>query len=247
MVKNTLMHLNSVNSNFKDVLTTNFSVAQLGSIGRFSFLPTIILPLYAAKNSTYKVRTLLDSGAGHSWIANGILKYVNYTSMPSQRLTIGTLAGSVRRKCKMVQVYFHTNTLVPIECFVLDDFIEHIIVYGMKQYLRDETNLTNDIINTIIDPSDDTVDHANISLGTALVLSNAATALICHRESTRLNLIEHRLILEPTIFGTALSGEIPHRLRGKSRVVQEMCATPKICDKTGISAEHQDIHTELGY
>ena len=124
--------------------------------------------------------------------------------MPSQRLTIGTLAGSVKRKCKMVQVYFHTHTLVPIECFVLDDFIEHIMVYGMKDYLREETNLTSDVIDSIIDPSDNRVDHANISLGTALVLSNAATALICPRESTRqsrLNLIEHRLFLEPTIFG----------------------------------------------
>ena len=117
-----------MNSNFKDIFVENFSVAQLGHIGKFSFLPTIILPLYKAKNSIYKVRTLLDSGAGHSWITNAILSNVNYTRMPSQRLTIGTLAGSVRRKCRMVQVYFHTHTLVPIECFVLDNFIEHIMV-----------------------------------------------------------------------------------------------------------------------
>ena len=203
-MKNTLLHLNTVNSNFKDVFISDFSVAQLGSIGRFSFLPTIILPLYQAKDSTYKVRTLLDSGAGHSWIAKAVLNNINYTRMPSQKLTIGTLTGSVKRKCNMVQVYFHTNTLVPIECFVLDDFIEHIMVYGIKNYLREETNLTTNIIDSIVDPSENKVDHANISLGTALVLSNAATALICPRESTRLNLIEHRLFLEPTIFGTAL-------------------------------------------
>ena len=199
--------------------------------------------MYKAKNSIYKVRTLLDSGAGHSWITNAILNNVNYTRMPSQRLTIGTLAGSVKRKCKMVQVYFHTHTLVPIECFVLDDFIEHVVVYGMKDYLRDETNLTSDMIDSIVDPSDNRVDHANISLGTALVLSNAATALICPRESTRLNLMEHRLFLEPTIFGTALSGEIPLKLRDKSRVVQAMSTTPKLQD----SNLEMGAHAELGY
>ena len=243
VVKNTLLHLNTVNSNFNDIFTTNFNVAQLNSIGKFAFLPTIILPLYTAKDSTYNVRTLLDSGAGHSWIAKAILNKVNYTRMPSQRLTIGTLAGSVKRKCKMVQVYFHTDTLVPIECFVLDDFIEHIMVYGMKNYLREETNLTSEVISRIVDPAEVKVDHANINLGTALILSNAATALICPRESTRLNLMEHRLFLEPTIFGIALSGEIPMRLRDKSRVVQAMSAIPKLKGET----LQNDVHAELGY
>ena len=134
-MKNTLLHLNTINSNFEGAFTTDYRTAQLGSIGRFSFLPTIVMPLYTAKDSIYRVRTLLDSGAGHSWIANGLLKYVNYTRMPAQKLTIATLNGSVNRKCPMVQVYFRTGTLVPIECFVLDDFVEHIMVYGLKDYL----------------------------------------------------------------------------------------------------------------
>ena len=139
-MKNTLLHLNTINSNFEGVFTTDYRIAQLGNIGRFSFLPTIIMPLYTAKDSSYKVRTLLDSGAGHSWIAGGLLKYVNYTRMPAQRLTIATLNGSVKRKCPLVQVYFRTNTLIPIECFVLDDFVEHII-NGLKDHLREETVL----------------------------------------------------------------------------------------------------------
>ena len=204
--------------------------------------------MYSGKSSQYRVRTLLDSGAGHSWIAGAILGHVNYTSMPSQRLTIGTLNGSVRRKCKMVQVYFHTHTLVPIECFVLDDFVEHIMVKGIKQYLHQESNLNKDIINNIVDPAEENVDHANISKGTALVLSNAATTLLCPRESMKINLQEHRLILEPTIFGMAISGEIPMALRASTRIVQAMCTIPKIHEKNGIVPDFQEgIHSELGY
>ena len=148
----------------------------------------------------------------------------------------------------MVQVYFRTHTLIPIECFVLDDFVEHIMVSGMKQYLRKETNLTENVIKQIVDPGEIKVDHAKISQGTALVLSSAASTLVCPRESVKINLQEHRLFLEPTIFGIALSGEIPASLRSSSRIVQAMCTTPKIHEKNGIVSDHHlSIHSELGY
>ena len=198
-----------VNDDSKGIPTMNFTIniSKLGSVGRFSFLPTIIMPLYTGKDGYYRVRTLLDSGAGHSWVAGKILKYVNHTFMPSQKLTIGTLNGSVSRKCKLVQIYFRTETLVPIECFVLDEFVEHIMVKGMKEYLRSNTTLEEEEIEKVIEPSDNTIDHAKISLGTAVVLSNAAIGLICPRKSLRTNLVEHRLVLKQIIFGTALSGE----------------------------------------
>ena len=91
--------------------------------------------------------------------------------------------------------HIHTDTLVPIECFVLDDIIEQIMVYGMKNYLREETNLTSKVIDRIEDPAEVEVDHVNINLGTALILSNVAAALICSRESTKFNLMEQRLFL----------------------------------------------------
>ena len=85
-------------------------------------------------------------------------------------------------------------------------------------------------------------------MGTGLVLSNAAMTLICPRESTRLNLLEHRLIIEPTIFGLALSGEIPKGLRYTTRVVQAMCTTPKLCEKGDILKDSEaNIHDQLGY
>ena len=206
------------------------------------------MPLYSGKDSTYKVRTLLDSGAGHSWITGKLLKHVNYTRMPTQRLTIATLNGSVNRRCQLVQVYFHTHTLVPIECFVLDDFVEHIMVYGLKKFLSEETSLSRQIIANIVDPAEENIDHAALNMGTGLVLSNAAMASICPKESTRVILQEHRLIIEPTIFGLALSGEIPARLQKSTRVVQAMCSTPKLCDKVSLQRDPEaNIHDQLGY
>lgn len=237
-----------MDSNTDGKFSVYFNSLQTGKIGTFSFLPTIIVPLWKDKDDIYRVRTLLDSGAGHSWITKEILKHVNYTSMPSQKLTIGTLNGTVKRKCRLVQVYFKTSTFVPIECFVLDDFVEHVTVEGIKDYIRDQSELKEEDIKFIIEPSDNRVDHANINLGTALVLSNAATALLCPRVSTKINLKELKLILEPTIFGTAVSGQIPQKLRGQSRVIQAMCAIPKICEEHGIINDSaQDIHTMLGY
>ena len=131
---------------------------------------------------------------------------------------------------------------------MLDDFVEHIMVRGIKNYLRKKTNLREDIIKNVVEPEEQDVDHAHLSKGTALVLSNAATTLLCPRESTKINLQEHRLILEPTIFGTAISGEIPVDLRSSSRVVQALCTTPKVHEKQGIVNDHHiDIHSELGY
>ena len=237
-----------MDSNTDGKFSVHFNTHQTGKIGTFSFLPTIIVPLWKDKEDVYRVRTLLDSGAGHSWITKEILKHVNYTSMPSQKLTIGTLNGTVKRKCRLVQVYARTSTVVPIECFVLDDFVEHITLKGIKDYLRDQSDLNEQDIDIIIEPSDNRVDHANINLGTALVLSNAATALLCPRVSTKINLKELKLILEPTIFGTAISGEIPQKLRGQSRVIQAMYATPKIHEEHGIINDStQEIHAMLGY
>ena len=61
------------------------------------------------------------------------------------------------------------------------------MVHGVKKYLREQTSLQNEIIDRIVDPIDTNVDHAKFSMGTALVLSNAATALVCPSQSTRLN------------------------------------------------------------
>ena len=63
VVKNTLIYLNTVNSKMYEDFTPNFNTAQFGIVGKFLFLPTIIMPLYTGKDSTYKVRTLLESSA----------------------------------------------------------------------------------------------------------------------------------------------------------------------------------------
>ena len=46
VVKNTFLYLNTVNSNMYNDFTPNFNTAQFGIIGKFLFLPAIIMPLY---------------------------------------------------------------------------------------------------------------------------------------------------------------------------------------------------------
>ena len=57
---NTLLHINELNSNTDAKFTGHFNTIQTGKCGTFAFLPTLIIPLWKDKDSSYRVRTLLD-------------------------------------------------------------------------------------------------------------------------------------------------------------------------------------------
>ena len=113
-------------------------------------------------------------------------------------------------------------------CYVINNFLKHILVKGLKEYVRDNTTLNEKIISRIVDPTQIEIDHKDINEGTGLVLSNEDACLITKDTNSRLCLKDKRLILDDTYFGIAISGKVPNSLLANTEVVQANWAIPQI-------------------
>ena len=209
----------------------------------FAFLPTIILPLSTPKDEVFKVRTLLDSGSGASWIAGQVLDKVKHDKLGSRKLKVMTLAGETTKKFRVVLVYFKVkyspvgkyhmqscNEVKAVQCFVLDSFVEHVMIEGMREYLVKYTDLTEQDLCNIVYPSEKDVDHKAMSMGIGLVLSNADASLVYPSSSRRINIQAHKLILDQTLFGLTLSGIIPQSLRDRTEYIQANFIRPMLAE-----------------
>ena len=100
------------------------------------------------------MRTLIDSGSGSSWIAKDLLPKINYTKIGHRQLRVRTFRQEIEDRFKIVQIYFENyNTKYAIRCYVINNFLKHILVKGLKEYVRDNTTLNEKIISRIVDPT----------------------------------------------------------------------------------------------
>ena len=72
-------------------------------------------------------------------------------------------------------------------------------------------------------------DHINISKGIGLILCTATTNKLRDKEIVLLKGLN--ILLEPTIFGTAISGKVPETLRGNVETVCNYNIIPRIVSK----------------
>ena len=181
------------------------------------------------KNSDgiYRVRTLIDSGSGSNWIAKDILPNINYTLIGHKHLRVRTFGKEVVGKYKIVQIYFEDNKVkYAVRCYVIEDFLKHILVKGLKDYIRNNTQLDEEVIDRIIDPTED-VDHKE---GTGLVLSHGELSLITKERDSRLCLPDQQLILDDTYFGIAISGKVPNCLLRDTHISQAKWVIPEVIE-----------------
>ena len=201
-----------------------------------SISPTVIIPLLtdvedtAQGPQTFRVRTLLDSGSGTNWIVRNILPHVKYTVKGSELMEVYTFHGAVRKKYPLVEVYYRdlNNTQQALMCYVHDTYIRHVQL-NMTNYICSEyKNCTPFSVPTLFaDPGEDKVCHKDESLGVAMVLCSASINQI-RTPHEIVNVKELNLLLEPTIFGVAISGEIPDHLRETAQQVSVGCTVPHI-------------------
>ena len=119
------------------------------------------------------MRTLIDSGSGSSWIAKDILPKINYTLIGHKQLRVRTFGQEIEKRFKIVQIYFENhNTKYAVKCYVIENFLKHILVKGLKEYLRKNTQLSPQVISRVVNPTENEIDHKDINEGTGLVLSN---------------------------------------------------------------------------
>ena len=117
-----------------------------------------------------------------------------------------------------------------IQCFVLDSFVEHVMITGLREYLKNNTDLEEQDLCDIIYPSENGIDHKDMSMGIGLVLSNADASLVYPDSSKRINITDKKMILDQTLFGTTLSGIIPWCLRHKTEYVQANFVRPMLVE-----------------
>ena len=89
-----------------------------------------------------------------------------------------------------------------MSCFVIEDFTKHITVKGIMYYFLRNCNKKK-VLEKVVDPTKDEVDHANINKGIGLILGSAAICKVLHKVN---------ILMENTIFGVVISGSVPDAL-----------------------------------
>ena len=99
-----------------------------------AFSPSLVIPLNKKEgNGIYRVRTLIDSGSGSSWIAKDLLPEINHTLIGHKKLRVRTFGRVVEDRFKIVQIYFENHNIkYAIRCYVINNFLKHILVKGLK-------------------------------------------------------------------------------------------------------------------
>ena len=197
-----------------------------------AILPILPIPLLAKeKGSYYKVSTLLDSGSSTNWITEDLLKHLDHKIVGSTELEVYTLNSKEKRKFKLVEVYYTNNKeKKSIRCYAHEKYTQHTRVKGMVEFIKENSKgVSEKLLGSIIDPTVVHSDHSEISRGVGMVLCSAATNRLRDGESKTLKNIE--VLLEPTIFGTAMSGKIPEKLRSKTEAACNFATIPRTVKK----------------
>ena len=140
-----------------------------------SFSPSIVVPLIDKEGDKYRVRTLIDSGSGANWITQHILAHVKHTVLGYCHLRIETFNGVRPGRFQIVEVYYEDESKEEqqsITCFVHDKFTKHVTVQGLVNFITRKCK-TRKAFQNLVDPATKNVDHAEMDLGTGLILSTA--------------------------------------------------------------------------
>ena len=212
-----------------------------------AILPVLPIPLHSKeKGSHYKVNTLLDSGSSTNWITEDLLRNLDHKIMGSTELEVYTLNSTEKRKFKLVEVYYTKNREKKgIRCYVHEKYTQHTRVRGMVEFIKENSRgVSEELLDSIIDPTTVHSDHSKISRGVGMVLCSAATNRLRSGESKTLENIG--ILLEPTIFGTAMSGKIPENLRSRTERACSFVTIPRTVQTLGEwpSVDGSDLELE---
>ena len=199
-----------------------------------SLSPKIVFPLVNnTSNSIFKVRILLDPGSGTNWIAKEVLDKVLYSIVGNEILEVITFNNTVKKKFELVEVYYEDveeQLVQSLRCYVIKNFTRHIAVRGMVDFIRNNSRGTKapevcKLLENMVDPATKNVDHGKENQGIGIILSSSAINKI-RTKGKIVHMSELQVLLEPTIFGVAISGKIPGHLRGNIEVIQANCIVP---------------------
>ena len=207
-----------------------------------SLSPTIIIPLRNNTDESFRVRALLDSGSGTNWITASLLKFVAHKVKGNDILEVVTFSGSVTKKFPLVELYYKdlNNTTWSLLCYVHDTFTRHTSAKGMVDYIISNSKIKYDLFDSLVDPASRDVDHSQESLGIGIILCSSTI----NRIRTKGNVIqipELEILLEPTIFGVAISGAIPPCLQDQANIFLANKISPRLVCKRKVEDQVTDL------
>ena len=197
-----------------------------------SICPTIIIPVIDNYGRYFRVRTLLDSGSGTNWITKDVLNKIKHTIIKRKTLEVSTFSGEVRQKFTLAEVYIHDDRgkLITITCYVMDKYTAHVPVEGIVPHIRYNHTTPYNFSKELADPNSLEVDHTDAAEQVGIILCSATINRLRTPEPIT-HLPELKILLEPTIFGTAISGAIPKILKSSQQhATAHNIAITSICD-----------------
>ena len=127
--------------------------------------------------SAYRVRTLIDSGAGTNWCHVDLLKHVHYKNLGSTTMQVQVFEGCVKKTYKYVELsYTVQGKFGTFRCFVTDQYAWFNEVKGLYDYAS--STLSGE---SVIDPSSP-CDHDQGKKEIALILGPYASHKLRDRE-----------------------------------------------------------------
>ena len=207
-----------------------------------SISPTIIIPVVANNGRYFRVRTLLDSGSGTNWISRKVLKRVKHTVKAKKNLQVSTFSGEVKQEFTLVEISIHDDQGKTryIMCYVQDKYTAHMTAEGIVPHIHFNHTTPYSLSKPLADPNSLEVDHTDAAEQVGMILCSATTNTLRTHEPVTL-LPELKILLEPTIFGTAISGAIPNCLKSfHQRPSAHNVAIKSVCDPHNSQVLFQD-------
>ena len=140
--------------------------------------PTTIVDLILKNDkSSYRTRTLLDSGSGTSWCHVDLLQYVKYNDLGSITMQVQVFEGNRKKRYKYVEIFYTVQGKIgTLRCFVTDQFSWFNEIKGLTEYATKQLSENN-----VIDPSIP-CDHDKGKKEIALILGPYASNKLRNRD-----------------------------------------------------------------
>ena len=147
-------------------------VPPISRTAELQISPILIVDLVrkGESGSSFKTRTLLDTGSSTSWCHEDLLSHVEYKDLGSTIMTVQVFEGTIKKKYRYVELYYTVNDKKgSLKCFVTDQYAWFNEVAGLTTYAAQQ--LEN---HYIIDPTQP-CDHDFGKKAVALILGPFAS------------------------------------------------------------------------
>ena len=182
-----------------------------------SISPILIVPVVKNDGRYFKVKTLLDTGSSTNWITRKVLNQVKHKMKGEKTLAVFTFNGRISKRFPLAEIYINDDKgkVSRIVCYVRDEYIDHVSTEGICSHIIFNHTTPYNLSGPLVDPNSVEVDHTDAPDSVGMILCSSTINTLRTNEPITL-LPELKILLEPTIFGTAISGSVPRDLKSHS-------------------------------